>query len=139
MKNSHKITLIISIAVIAGLIYIVNPSVTRSGMYGMGRGMMGMPNGSNDEAVPATVNPAHAKELLGYIQHQRLQCLQCHAISKVIFGPSFASVSARYAHQQDAAKILDDHIAHGFGRMPPGLANDQQAHDLAKLIISLAE
>jgi len=115
--------------------YVVNPSFARGGM---GQGMMGTQGDSKEES-PIIVNASQAKELLSYVQEQRLQCMQCHAISKNMFGPSFASVSARYAHQKDAVLKLSDHIAHGFGRMPPGLANNRQADDLAKLIISLAE
>jgi cytochrome c551/c552 len=124
--------------VISGFYYGGYPSFAHGGMGGMGHGMMGMPDGSQEKS-PIAVNSSHAKKLLSYIQNEHLQCMQCHAVSKVTVGPSFSSVSANYAHKKDAIQILGNHIAHGFGRMPPGLANDQQAHDLSKLILSLAE
>ena len=138
MNKLRTAIIVIGVVVFSGIYYVFNPSFAVGGMGGMGHGMMGMPDDSN-ESVPITVNPSHAKELLGYVQNQHLQCMQCHAVSKFIAGPSLSSVSARYAHKKDAIQILSDHISHGFGRMPPGLANDQQAHELAKLIISLAE
>jgi len=112
-------------------------------MGGMGHGMMGRDmtgtTDGTDESESITVNPSQSKELLGYVQNQHLQCMQCHTVSKASFGPSFSSASARYAHTKDAVQVLSDHIAHGIGRMPPGLASEQQAQDLANLILGLVE
>lgn len=103
---------------------------------GMGAGMMGSP-GKTGETSPVRVKPARVKALLSYIHDQRSACLQCHAVSKESFGPSFASIAANYSGQVDAEQRLATHIAHGFGRMPAGLASDAQAAKLAKLILEL--
>ena len=54
-----------------------------------------------------------------------------HAVSEAGFGPPFALIAAHYAGQADAGQLLASHIARGFGRMPPGLASDAQAEQLA--------
>lgn len=138
MTKSRTAKIVIGLVMISGIYYAFNPSFARGGMGGMGHGMMGMQDGEN-ESVPITVNPSHAKELLDYIQNQHLQCMQCHAVSKDMFGPSFSLIADRYAHNKDTIQTLSKRIAHGIGRMPPGLANDLQAHELAKLILSLTE
>jgi len=123
---------------------LAGPRLAEAGSYGMmgsgmmGAGMMGSPRGDT-EASPAAVNPAHAKALLNYIHEQAPGCLQCHAVSGASFGPSFGSVAAHYAGRVDAETLLAQHIAHGFGRMPPGLASDTQAAQLARLILGLPD
>lgn len=134
---------LISIVAVSGIYAVLSPALAYGDMGGMGHGMMGRgmtetPDGS-DESAPITVNPSRARELSGYVQSQQLQCMQCHAVSKASIGPSFSAVSARYAHRKDAIQVLSDNIAHGIGRMPPGLANELQARDLAKLILGLVE
>lgn len=126
------------IVVLGGLYYIAHSPHAQGRMYGMGmgQGMMGGTQGSRDDSN-ATINPSHANALLNYINNQGLQCLQCHAVSTSGFGPSFASVAIRYTNKDNATNILSDHIAHGFGRMPPGLATNEQATQLAKLILDL--
>lgn len=138
MNKLRAVFVVLGMVMLSGIYYVVNPSFAHGGMGGMGHGMMGMQEGSKEEP-PITANASHAKALLTYIQKQRLQCLQCHAVSKTMVGPSFASVSARYDKKEDAAKILGAHIAHGIGRMPPGFANKDQANELAQLIIRLRE
>lgn len=110
-----------------------------SGMMGgrmMGPGMMGQPYNESGTA-PVRVNPERSKALLAYIHDQRLPCLQCHVVSGGGLGPPFDAVSANYANRRDASSILEDHIAHGIGRMPAGLASESQATQLARLILSL--
>jgi len=136
----------ISAIVVSDIFVLMNPSITEGGMGGMGgmgHGMMhpGMNETSNstNDSAPVVVNPSQARNLVGYVQNQHLQCMQCHAVSKTSIGPSLASISARYLHRKDATQMLGDHIAHGIGRMPPGLATEQQAHDLTRLILGLAD
>lgn len=129
---------------LAGLAYLASPRFAEAGSYGMGSGMMGpgmmgSPRGSVDVS-PSEVNPARTKVLLSYIHEHNAACLQCHVVSGASFGPSFASIAANYANQADQADaehLLASHIAHGFGRMPPGLASDAQAAKLARLILEL--
>lgn len=144
MHYSRKaIVLGVLSATFAGLT-LASPRLAEAGSYGMmgsgmmGPGMMGSPRRSA-EASAAPVNPAHAKALLNYIHDQDPACLQCHVVSGASFGPSFASIAAHYAGQAGVEHLLAQHIAHGFGRMPPGLASDTQAAQLAQLILELPE
>lgn len=131
-------------SVLAGLSGLVAARLAEAGSYGMmgpgmmGPGMMGSSRGIS-EASPAPVNPAHARALLDYIHEQDPACLQCHVVSGASFGPSFASIAARYGGQAAAQQLLARHIAHGVGRMPAGLASDTQAARLARLILELPE
>lgn len=84
------------------------------------------------------MNPTRAKALLGYIHEHNPACLQCHVVSGASFGPSFESIATSYSSRADAENLLAMHIAHGFGRMPPGLASDAQATQLARLILNLS-
>lgn len=147
MKYPRKAILLgIFSASLAGLAYLASPRFAEAGSYGMGSGMMGpgmmgpgmmgSPRGSV-EASPAQVNPARAEALLSYIHDQGRACLQCHVVSGASFGPPFALIAASYASQANAEQLLTQHIAHGFGRMPPGLASDAQAARLARLILEL--
>lgn len=136
------------LAVLAGLTVLSAVSPAQAGSYGMGPGMMGSgmmgpgrmgsPPGSA-EASPATVDPARADALLAYIHEHDPACLQCHAISGASFGPSFASIATRYAGQSGVEALLAQHIADGFGRMPPGLASEAEAARLARRILELAD
>jgi cytochrome c551/c552 len=117
-----------------GLACLAGPRLAEAG--GMGVGMMGSP-GTPGEPSPVRVTPDRAKALLSYIHDQGRACLQCHAVSAASFGPSFASIAANHSGQADAKKLLAKHIAHGFGRMPPGMASDAQASQLARLILEL--
>jgi cytochrome c551/c552 len=126
---------------LAGLVASQRAEAGAYGMMGPGMmepGMMGSPRGS-EEASPAPVNPARARALLDYLHEQDPACLQCHVVSGASFGPSFASIATHYAGQADAEQLLAQHIAHGLGRMPPGLASDAQAAQLARLILELPE
>ena len=122
----------------ASLFSLIVPLCAQAEMPGMGHGMMGM-HQSPGESSSAAVNPASAKALLSYVHAQNLQCLQCHAVSNAGMGPSFALVAAKYAHHKDAEQILVKHIAHGIGNMPPGLASETQAVQIAQLILKLEE
>lgn len=144
MQYSRKaIVLGVLSATLAGLT-LAGPRLAEAGSYGMmgsgmmGPGMMGSPRGGA-ETSSAPVNPAHVKALLNYIHEQNPVCLQCHVVSGTSVGPSFASIAANYSGQADAEHLLATHIAHGFGRMPPGLASDTQAAQLARLILELPE
>jgi cytochrome c551/c552 len=122
-----------------GLACLAGPRLAEAGGMGvsmMGHGMVGSP-GASGEPSPVRVKPARAKALLSYIHDQSRTCLQCHAVSAASFGPSFASIAANHSGQADAKKLLAKHIAHGFGRMPPGLTSDGQAVQLATLILEL--
>ena len=111
------------------------------GMMGggmMSGGMMGQ-SPRNDQAASASVNPKNADALLAYIRSNNLPCTQCHSISDNGFGPSFEAVSANYANRDDAEAVLKDHIEHGFGRMPGGLASNSESAHLARMILDLAK
>lgn len=119
-----------------GLFCLITLSIDYGQAFAMGGGMMGMGGGRSDTSV-ASVNPAQSEKLLAYIKKQNLACLQCHTVSHSAFGPSFASIATNYAKQSDAAQVLSQHIAHGIGRMPPGLATESQAKQIAHLILDL--
>lgn len=140
MSYPHKVIVLgVLSAAFVGLACLAGPRFAEAGGMGagmMGPGMTGSP-GTSVEPSPVRVNPARAKALLSYIHDQSPACLQCHAVSEAGFGPSFASISASYASQTDAKHLLATHIAHGFGRMPPGLVSDAQAAQLATLILEL--
>lgn len=112
-------------------------------VYGMGPGMMGgrgmMSRSSNDQTSPAATNPKVADALLAYIRSNNLTCTQCHGISANGVGPSFAVISANYANRTDAESVLADHIEHGFGRMPGGMANSAKSARIANLILNLTK
>lgn len=128
-------------ASLAGLACLASPRFAEAGSYGMGSGMMGHnmmgSPGGGVEASPVQAKPARAEALLGYIHDQDRACLQCHRVSGGSSGPSFVSIAANYAGQANAEQLLAQHIAHGLGRMPPGLASDAQAAQLARLILEL--
>lgn len=125
-----------AVVVLGSMYYLKGTSYAYGGMAGMG--MMGGSRGANED-TKGTVDSSHADKLLSYIHEQGLGCLQCHSVSAGGFGPSFASVSTRYENNENATSILSDHIEHGIGRMPSGLANNTQAKQLAKLIMELTE
>ncbi|TXH73958.1 c-type cytochrome [Thiobacillus sp.] len=142
--SRNEIVLGIIATALTGLATLAGPQHAEAGSYGMGAGMMvpgrmgaGMMASPGDASPQAPVNPARAKALLSYLHDQSPACLQCHGVSNASFGPAFASIAANYAHQPDAEQLLATHIAHGFGRMPPGLASDAQAAQLARLILEL--
>jgi cytochrome c551/c552 len=148
MSNRRKAITWTILAAFTGLTYLAGSQLAGGDSYGMGPGMMrpgmmgpGMmgPPRRDVEPSPASVNPARARALLSYIHEQNAVCLQCHAISEAGFGPPFALIAEHYAGQDDAEQLLASHIAHGFGRMPPGLASDAQAEQLARLILALPE
>lgn len=120
--------------------------------YGMGPGMMypyrpGMPyyptRPSAPGYPPATpqasgpFNRVDADQMLGYIRARGLPCLQCHSIADPGFGPPFTAIAQVHMGQKDEKGIIESRILHGFGRMPPGLANNEQAKTLANLIVGL--
>lgn len=137
--NKIRTTVIVFSGMLAFGFYDVDmQSLAYGAMGGMGGGMMGS-QGATKEESPKPVNASHAKALLKYIKDEHLQCMQCHAISKSMFGPSFASISTSNMHHKDAMVTMSNHIAHGVGRMPPGYANDRQAQALARQILGLTD
>jgi cytochrome c len=74
-------------------------------------------------------------------------CFACHAIDQKKVGPAYTAVARRYAHNPNAAVILQDAILNGhqgtWGVIPmPAYAPDgdldaRQALDLARWILSL--
>ena len=105
------------------------------GMMGEGPGTMG-----NGERTPAAgaVDPAAARALAGYVQEQRLACMQCHAIEGGGFAPSFALIAQSNAGRPGAADVLRQSILRGIGGMPAGLASPDQAKVLSQRILDLA-
>ncbi len=139
MRYSRE-AMVFGLAAAFGLTCLAGPRLAEAGGMGvgmMGPGMMGSP-GSPEEASSGQVNPTRAKALLSYIHEHDPACLQCHSISGAGFGPSFESIAANYSSRADAENLLAMHIAHGFGRMPPGFASDAQATQLARLIMGLS-
>ena len=142
MRKLKPIFVAIVVVIVFGSMYYMKHSSYAHGrmlaMGVMGQGMMGGSQSAEQE-IKGKVDSSHANVLLNYIHDQGLPCLQCHAASTGRFGPSFASVSIRYANVKNAASILSDHIQHGIGRMPSRLANNTQAKQLAKLILELTD
>lgn len=102
----------------------------------MNGGMIGQPSG-NQTAPSAPATTDQAKALVGYIHDQKLGCLQCHDLVGGGMVPSFDTVSTRYAGRSDAKPLLENHIAHGVGEMPPDMATEAQASRLTDLILGL--
>lgn len=138
MLRQRKCLISLQAVLMIGVSGLIFPPLIQAEMRGMGHGMMGMQNDS-DQSDKAKVNPERAKALLGYIHEQNLQCIQCHSVSGSGMAPSFASISAGYAHKKDAREILGRNIAHGIRNMPGGLATEAQSAQLAKMILMLDE
>lgn len=141
MRKLKPIIVAIVVVFVLGCLYFIKQaSYARGGMLamGMGQGMMGGSRGAEQD-TKGTIDSSHANALLNYIHDQGLSCLQCHTASTGGFGPSFASVSIRYTNVKNAASVLSNHIEHGFGRMPSGMADNAQAIQLAKLILELTD
>jgi len=136
MQHTYKaIGLGVLFAGLAGLMSLAGPPPAEAGMGPgmMGSGMMMSPDGGAQELV----SHAGADALVGYIHENNLGCLQCHAVSGRGFGPSFSAIATNAARQDNAQQMLSRHIAHGIGRMPAGLASDEQARRLARLILDM--
>lgn len=80
-----------------------------------------------------------------YIQSNGLSCMSCHAVSGNAVGPAFTDIARRYVGQAGAEDNLAKSIANGvsgkwegYPPMPAGLANKDQAKELARLILNLA-
>lgn len=105
---------------------------------GMGSGMgRGGPAAANDSAAAAS-SETPGRALVRYIRDQGLSCLRCHAVDAPRFGPSFRAIARAAAGQSDPQDRLRQAIVNGVGRMPPGLANGEQAKQLAHDILELA-
>lgn len=91
------------------------------------------------DITPSTIFVnAEASELLTkYISSHNLSCMQCHEINANKVGPAYVVVSQKYASQPDAIKLIQSHIANGYGAMPGGLANKEESYDLAKITLQL--
>ena len=132
-------TLLMGSLVLTGVGWPASDSLAMgAGMMGAGTMGSGMMGSAPRQAAPEGENTGHGGALVVYIQTQRLACLQCHGVETSGLGPAFALIAANYAKQPDAARLLAEHIAQGFGRMPGGLASDAQAAQLAKMILELS-
>jgi cytochrome c len=82
---------------------------------------------------------ADAQELL-----KDKACLSCHQLDKKVVGPAYKDVAAKYKARKDAEAYLVSKIKGGstgvWGQipMPPnGTVNDEEAHTLAKFILTV--
>ena len=74
-------------------------------------------------------------------------CFACHALHHRKVGPAYSAIAQRYAHNPQAAAILQDAILNGHqgtwgvipmpAYAPDGDLNPQQALDLAQWILRL--
>ncbi|MGA8009537.1 MAG: c-type cytochrome [Thiomonas sp.] len=95
--------------------------------------------------LTASAQAASASDMLKLAQSQG--CFSCHAIDHKKVGPAYVAVAQRYAHNPNAATILQDAILNGHqgswgvipmpAYAPDGYLNPHQALDLAKWILSL--
>lgn len=106
----------------------------------MGQGMMKGGADRSTASEPAThgaPNKEAEVRLARYISDHNLSCLQCHAMTASVLGPSFYAIATSSAHNPATVRRLVDSIVHGVGRMPAGLATEQQALQLVNDILQL--
>lgn len=123
-----------------------HPQLRVSMMSGnmMGPGMMG--SGSSESSDNGN-SPSKPITLLNdYVKSQQLNCFSCHSITRTKMAPSFIEIAHHYSGTSKAEHILSTSINRGvtgrwpgYGGMPSGMANLQQSHDLAKLILELVK
>jgi cytochrome c len=64
-------------------------------------------------------------------------CSSCHALNRVVVGPSYATIAKRHAGQTDAVDKLSEKIRDGgSGMTPHPKLTDEQRQDMAKWILS---
>lgn len=78
----------------------------------------------------------------------KVGCFSCHGIAHKKVGPAWQAVAARFAGNPNATAILQDAIMNGHqgtwgvipmpAYAPDGYITNQQAHDLAAWIMTLA-
>lgn len=64
---------------------------------------------------------------------QKNACLACHAVDKPMIGPAYRDVAEKHADDDDAAKVLANHIRNGssgvWGAIPmppnPGVTDEE--------------
>ena len=87
----------------------------------------------------------HADEVAAMTDFVRANgCFSCHSVSEKIVGPSFQSISSKYAGDKDAAASLVQSIRNGsIGKwgsraaMPPNSAiSNEDLNKLAKWVLS---
>jgi cytochrome c len=67
-------------------------------------------------------------------------CASCHASDRQVVGPSYASISKKYAGQSDAADKLSAKIRDGGNGMTPHPSlSDAQRRDIAQWILAVKE
>jgi len=113
-----------------------------AGMMGPGMGP-GMNTGRGGSAAAnasaaASSSDGAGRALVRYIRDQGLSCLRCHGVDAPRFGPPFRAMARAAAGQPDPQRRLREAIVNGVGRMPPGLADGEQAKRLAHYILELA-
>jgi cytochrome c len=96
-------------------------------------------------ATSATAQAASAADMHRLAQSEG--CFSCHAIDHKKVGPAYTAVAQRYAHNPNAAAILQDAILNGHqgtwgvipmpAYAPDGYLNSHQALGLAQWILSL--
>jgi cytochrome c len=96
-------------------------------------------------AMSAPALGASAADMLKLAQSEG--CFSCHAMDHKKVGPAYTAVAQRYAHNPNAADILQDAILNGHqgtwgvipmpAYAPDGYLNPQQALDLAQWILNL--
>ena len=74
-------------------------------------------------------------------------CFACHAVDRAKVGPAYAAIAAHYAHDPDAAAVLQHAILDGHqggwgivpmpAYAPDGILNPAQARELAHWILGL--
>jgi cytochrome c len=99
-------------------------------------------------AVPASLALALASGASLAADAQQLlkdkNCLTCHQLENKVVGPAYKDVAAKYKARKDAEAYLVSKIKGGstgvWGAipMPPnGTVNDEEAHTLAKFILTV--
>ena len=110
----------------------------------MGGGMMGGYGPRNESPGQGNASTP-ARELMSYVQSNRLPCMSCHTFSDRGAGPAFFDIAHRFAGQANAGSELSRAISYGvagqwpgYPPMPGGMAGPAQAEKLAELILQLA-
>jgi cytochrome c len=71
-------------------------------------------------AISAAAGALHSPVFADTALAQAKNCMACHAVDKKMVGPSYKDVSAKYASDKDAVKMLAEKIQKGS---TPGKGN----------------